>query len=331
MKIPEGVVAAITLSPCVDNVLSVEHLVLGDRNQILRIERDAGGKGINLARVLHKLGVDTLATGFVGGPNGCLIKAVLDGEGVPHDFVHIRSESRTNYFIESEVGPPTGLSGISPIVRDDEVEVLMSSLKVVFECADWVTFGGAIPSGMETDTYYKLVRLAQEYGCRVVLDADGECLDLALKAAPDFIKPNVREAERLLARTIASEADAFDAAEDLLDLLKEMGGERVGYSPVVVLSRGSEGAVMCCSKGRFSGVAPVVKMRSTIGSGDSMIAAMIFAIQQKKEPEEWLKWGLAAGAATAATNGSEIGSRSMILQFLEQAGVRQVPSEVAPR
>ena len=324
MKIPEGVVVSVTLSPCIDNVMSVEHLVVGDRNQILRIERDAGGKGINLARVLHKLGGDTIATGFIGGPNGALVKSVLDAEGVPHDFVHVRSESRTNYFVESPDGPPTCLSGINPIVRDDEVQVLNESLKVMFQSADWVTFGGAIPSEVDHGIYYDLSRLAQEYGCRIALDADGEPLELALKAAPDFIKPNVHEAERLLARKISTEADALDAAEDILDLLEELGGERIGYSPVVVISRGADGAVMCCSKGRFAGVAPVVKLRSTIGSGDSMLAAMIFAIQKKKSPEEWLQWGLAAGAATAATSGAEIGSRSMVLQLLEQAGVKQL-------
>ncbi len=320
----DRLVASVTLSPCVDNVLFVDPLNVGDRNQVLQVERDAGGKGVNLARAIHRLGGDALATGFLGGHTGALITSVLDAEGVAHDFVRTRSESRTNWYIECANQQPTALSGISPLIRAEELAMLEGELSILFRDSAWVALGGAVPRGVSHEIYAQLTEMAHQYGCKVLIDSDGDALDIGLNAGPDLIKPNVHEAERLVGRKIGTEAEALDAAEDLLDRLKEIGGEKVGYSPVVILSRGSDGAVMCCSKGRYGGRAPSVKVRSTIGSGDSMLAAVIWAMQEQKAPEDWLRWGIAAGAATAVTTGSEIGSLSLILQLLDQTRVERV-------
>jgi len=322
MKQASKQIVAVTLNPCLDTAFFVDGLNVGQSNQVLRVERDAGGNGINVSRVVRKLGGRAIATGFLGGGIGAHLVAILDNESVCHDFIHIKGETRVSIMIEPGDGSPTVLAGLGPFVKTIDVVALMDELELLLPDSGWLTLGGSLPPGLQADVYASLVPLGRKHGCKVLLDADVPSMSYGMDALPDLIKPNVSEAERLLGRTIGSQKEKIEAAKELRDEMKGRSGLlSTIYEPTVIISDGERNAVMACAEGIYLGEPPKVNARSTIGSGDSMLGAFVWESIMGKSNAECFQWGLAAGAATATTNGAEICSRSMILQLLEGAHV----------
>jgi 1-phosphofructokinase family hexose kinase len=303
----------VTLNPCVDHLLLVEKLTVGDTNRVKRQEKDAGGKGLNTSRVFAHLGGVTIATGFLGGATSAFIRHVMKDENVLDGFVYVAGETRTNFSVEDESGaPPTTFNQKGPNISPGEWLALIEKISMLAVKAEWVSFGGSLPPGVATNAFYELAEIARAKGAKIVIDADGEVLSEGLKVKPDMIKPNIAEATRLLGRKIETEDEVIGAAKELYEVIG--GGDRYA-----VISRGAKGAVMACAEGMYVGVGPKVEPRSTIGSGDSMVAGILRAIGQGRTTEQALRWGLAAGAATALTDGSAIGDRATIERLYPEA------------
>lgn len=300
-------ILSVTLNPCVDHALFVASLKVCDTNRVVRTETDAGGKGVNLSRVVAELGGKTVATGFLGGGPGAFVRKVLDAQGVLHDFVEIAGDTRMNFSVEDESqAPPTTFNEPGPEISVREWEDLLQRVSRYAASAWWVAFGGSLPPCVPRDAFSQLCGVVHQAGSKVLLDADGDALQLGMLACPDFIKPNAKEASRLLGRPIDTLEQAMDAALELR-----------GRGPsIVVVSRGADGAVMACEDRVWAGTSPTVHARSTIGSGDSLLGGMLWAMTESKCMEEAFAWGLAAGAATATTNGSEIARRSVVKKLL---------------
>lgn len=307
-------ILTVTLSPCIDQTLFVDGLRPFDTNRVLRIETDAGGKGINLARVAAELGADSVATGFLGGGPGAFIKKVLDTQGVVQEFVEIEGDTRTNFSVEDGSGqPPTTFNSKAPPVSPVEYDRLVARVTELAQSANWVTFGGSLPTGVSVEAYYELGGIIKKAGKRLLVDADGEAMRRALDAKPHLIKPNSREAGRLLGRSVESVDDAVFAAEELRQYLEPDGA--------CLVSLGSDGAVIASADGTYIGRPIEVEAVSTIGSGDSMLGGMLAAFERGAPIVDAFKLGLAAGAATAATDGSEIARKPVVESLLPRAQV----------
>lgn len=306
-------IVSVTLNPCVDRVVFVPGLKVGDTNRVERVETDAGGKGVNLSRVVAELGGKTIATGFLGGGPGAFVRHVLHAQGVHNSFVEIARNTRVNTSIECGEGPPTTLNEPGPEIGEEEWHRLLGHCEVLFERADWVALGGSLPPGLPADAFRQLGELAHRHGCKILLDADGEPMKLGLDAKPDLIKPNLREAERLVGRDLPTLQDAVEAARELLRV-----------STRVLLSMGKQGAVLAAPDGVWMGHTPRVEARSTIGSGDSMLGALLWSLEMEGDWPEALRWGLAAGAATATTDGSEIARKPVIGLLYNEARVERL-------
>lgn len=308
-------ILTVTLNPSVDHAIFLDQLKLHDTNRVRRTETDAGGKGVNLARVAAELGAETLATGFLGGGTGAYVRKVLDKQGVKHDFIEVDAETRTNFSVEDETDdPPTTFNEPGPSISELDLQALIDKCTEVAQCCQWAAMGGSLPPGVPTDIFAQLTRLFKERGCKVLVDADGEPLRLAVEAKPDMIKPNAKEAQRLLGREIGSREEAVEAAREL---------HRSGIA-VVIVSLGEDGAAFACEDGCFVAESPQVDVRSTIGSGDSMLGGILWALEDGRPLEEAFKWGVAAGAATATTDGSEIARRPVVLELLPQVRLAKV-------
>jgi 1-phosphofructokinase len=308
----------ITLNPCVDHLLLVEKLTVGDTNRVKRQEKDAGGKGLNTSRVFAHMGGVTIATGFLGGATSAFIRHVMKDENVLDGFVYVAGETRTNFSVEDESGaPPTTFNQRGPEISPGEWLALKEKISLLAVKAEWVSFGGSLPPGVETTAFFELGQLAREKGAKIVIDADGAVLTEGLKVMPDMIKPNIAEASRLLGRPVESDEEVLAAARELYEMIG--GGDRYA-----IISRGAKGAVMTCAEGTFIGTSPKVEPRSTIGSGDSMIAGILRALGQGRLVDQALRWGLAAGAATALTDGSAIGGRETIERLYPEAKATMV-------
>jgi len=312
-------ILTVTLNACLDHVFFVEGLKPNDTNPVARIETDAGGKGINVARVAAELGATVSATGFLGGPTGAAIRKVLMGQGVPMDFVETEHETRQNFAVEDGSGlPPTTFNARGSQISGLEWEQLLTKVSELTGEAIWVVLGGSLPPGCPSESFRILGDLAHSRHSRFVLDADKSAMKMGLEAAPELIKPNVREAERLLGRDLPDTDAVITASQDLYEDLVRRGAG----SPWAVISRGAEGAVMAGDFGVLIGEPILVEAKSTIGSGDSMIAGLLYGQEKGLPPDECLRWGLACGAATAATDGTEIGRLPVIRDCLSRSVVR---------
>jgi 1-phosphofructokinase family hexose kinase len=303
-------ILTITLNPSVDRTIFVDKLLPNDTNRVRKTETDAGGKGINVARVAAELGSEVLATGFLGGKPGLFVKHVLDLEKVPYDFVEVEDETRMNVIVEASDGPPTTFNERGPKVTPAHWEALVDKSRIAEGKAAFVVMGGSIPPGLDDDTFavFPISKMN-----RRVVDADGEALKRSLAAKPFMVKPNRDEAERLLGIEIRSIADAMAAARKIC----EQGIE------IAIISMGAEGAAMSCEEGDFHAAAPTVEVVSTVGSGDSLIGGFLHALEQNMSCEEAFRWGIAAGAATATTTAAEICRRSEVEALLVKVEVHR--------
>ncbi len=311
-------ILSLTLNPCVDHTLFVDRLRIHDRNKVVRVEIDAGGKGANLSRIVAELGGDTVATGFLGGDTGRLVAQVLDRQGVRNDFLRIDCETRTNVSIESGDGPPTVFGARGPEITRFDWENLLVKVNELAGAATWVAIGGSLPPGLPDEAYAILGSLVRGRGAKWALDADGSAMESGVRAGPDVIKPNRDEAARLTGMVIDGPSAAVRAAKTLRSLLAKGGSA----DPVVVVSLGDQGAVMACAEGDYVGDPVKIEPKSTIGSGDSLMGALLWASCLGLSWPECLRWGIAAGTATAMTDGTQIGRKVVICRLQEKVQIR---------
>lgn len=310
-------IVTVTLNAALDHVIVVDGLKLHDTNRTKLFQTDAGGKGINVSRVLTQLETDSIATGLLGGTSGAAISSILRQESVRHAFANTALPTRTNINIESGEGAPTTLNAAGPQISQTELQALFAKCETLFDHAAWVVLGGSLPPGIPTDVYGQLGALALSHGCRWVLDADGDPMVEGLKGRPHVIKPNVMEASRLVGRELVTDEDVALAAKSLLATMSE-------DDPAVIISQGAGGAVLVSPSGAWKGQPIPIDERSSVGAGDSMVAGFLAARTSGKDWPDALKLGLAAGAATAETDGTGIGTAEQINRLLPLAVVRPI-------
>lgn len=312
-------ISTVTLNPALDKTIHVNKFIPNDTNRVLKVEIDAGGKGINCSRMVKELGAQTKVVAFLGGTTGDFILSVLEKAGIPADIVQTEKQTRTCVGIEDLAGmPPTTLNERGGPIEHKELVDLFEKVKNVSRESNYIVFGGSVPMGVNDDVYKVLIQIACGGGAKAVLDADGDALAEGIKAKPFMIKPNRDEAERLLGVEFESKADVARAALKLSDMGIEL----------VVISLGKQGAVVCYDGYIYAAAAPEVKAISTIGSGDSMTAGMLFALEQGMDIADALRVGCAAGAATAMSDGTDIGKKVDADRLLSEVKVSRM--EPAP-
>ena len=310
-----AMIATVTLNPALDKSVYVDRLHPNDTNRIMRVEVDVGGKGINASRVLKELGSETIALGFIGGKIGSFLEHTLKGEGIPTDFVHVKADTRTNISIQELTGsPPTMLNEPGPTVTEDEFDKLFDKIRKVAKEASFVIFGGSLPPGVPKDIYQLLVKVVQDSESKAILDSDGEPMRLGMKSMPYMIKPNREEVERLVNLRVNNVGEAVRAA----NILAGTGVK------LVVISMGADGAVAASADEVWHAVPPKVTAVSTIGSGDSMVAGIAHILSKGGSLGEALKWGTAAGAATAMTDGTEICKLRQVQDLLQKVRLEKL-------
>jgi tagatose 6-phosphate kinase len=314
-------ISTVTLNPSIDKTIYIARLAPNDTNRVMRVEIDAGGKGINCARMLRRLGSETEAIALLGGTAGDFVSTVLAKEGIKLHVIATDRPTRNCVCVEESNGlPPTTFNERGGPIEHRELVAMLELVKDVARTSEFMLFGGSVPTGINEDVYKVLIDIAVAGGSKAVLDTDGLPLVEGLKAKPFMIKPNHDEVERLLDITFASKSDVARAALTL----SERG------IPLVVISLGKQGAVACYDGMVYYAVPPDVKVASSIGSGDSMIAGMLHALSSGAGIEDALKMGCAAGSATALSSGSDIGVKADVDALLDQVKVTKVqPSPIS--
>jgi 1-phosphofructokinase len=291
-------ILTLTLNPAVDLTLWLERLEVGGGNRALESQLDPAGKGINVSRMCHRIGWPTTAFGFLGGEMGHLVKRTLDGECVPNHFLGVEGQTRINVtLVDRGTGYATSVNDKGPLIGSEALVRLDEMFGLWLQPGRVLVLAGSLPPGVPDDLYARLTEAALKREVRTIVDAEGEALRLAVAARPTLIKPNVSEAQRLLGRKLPDVAAVRTAACELAEQL-----------PGVVISMGLEGAV-CAQGGRAWHVRPPkVLWLSTVGSGDSMVAGLAVEMARGHDLIEGMRLGTAAGAATAMSPGTSLGS-----------------------
>ena len=286
-------ILTVTMNPSIDTAYPLDGaLKIDDVNRVTPT-KTAGGKGLNVTRVLGQLGDDVVATGLLGGKMGMFLADRMDEDGVTHDFAEIAGESRVCIAVLHE-GNQTEFLEAGPEVSADELAGFTEKFRGLAAQADVVTMSGSLPRGVDAGYYAELVGIATEAGAKVLLDTSGASLDAALAAdvKPYLVKPNLSELGALLGKMFEpGDLAAVKAAieED----------ERFNGVAWVVVSMGAAGSAAFHDGQVFRAVPPRIECVNATGSGDSTIAGFAHGIAAGAEPAEVLRLGNACGTLNA--------------------------------
>lgn len=307
-------IVTVTLNPAVDQTAWVESLTPGTVHRVVESNIDPAGKGINVSRIAHRLGWPTIAFGFLAGDTGNIIRKALELEGVQFHFVRTAGQTRVNFTVVDGSGAASSFYGPGPPVTPEAMASLEGLVRCWLPACRVLVLAGSLPPNAPPETYATLVRIARERGVKVFVDADGDALGNAVVASPDLIKPNVSEAERLLGRSLPDE-------EAIIAAGLELAARGIG---TVVISMGARGAVCVQAKRVWRIYSPEVERKSTVGSGDAMVAGLAVSLARGDGIEEALALGTAAGAATALSEGTALGSSEDIEALRPRVRIEEV-------
>ena len=299
----------VTLNPAVDKTIYVDNFTLDAVNRVSSIRQDAGGKGINVSMTIQQLGGTSTAVAFLGGASGSFITSALDEMDIPVRAFAAEGDTRTNTKVVDLVSHTyTDINEPGAAVTKAMLDDALAILALEINPGDIVVLSGSLPAGAPTKTYATWTRACRKAGARVFLDADGEALVEGLAAKPSLIKPNEVELGRMLGRELADDDSIIASAQELVD---------DGIEQVMV-SMGGAGAIFVTDKGAYRLHQPAVEVISTVGAGDSVVAALAYAADQNLPLEQAARLSMAVGAATVMQPGTEPAKRDDIDRLLDQ-------------
>lgn len=297
----------VTLNPALDKTVEIPGMALDTVNRITEMRTDPGGKGINVSKVIAKLGGESCAAGILGGESGRTLEKLLEGEPFATRFRFVEGQTRTNLkIIDREGHTNTDINEPGLTVTAAELDALLRELLAELRPGDIVVLAGSLPKGAPQDTYRSWTAACKKAGARVFLDADGALLAEGIKAAPYLIKPNDDELSRLAGKKLETLEELTAEGRKLL----ERGIERV------VISLGGRGALYLRKGSTIYAEGLRVTVGSTVGAGDSVVAALAYAEAQGLSEEEAVRLSTAAGAANVMCSGTQAAEREAVEALL---------------
>lgn len=296
----------VTLNPSIDYIVHAETIEMGAVNRMSADLKLPGGKGINVSRILNRLEVPAIATGFLGGFTGRFIDDWLEAEGVPTEFTPIEADSRINIKLKAEV--ETEINGLGPSVSSLEIARLKQSLQSL-NANDIVVLAGSVLPCLPQNFYQELIELIKAQDAEFVIDTTGENLLNALPHQPLLIKPNKEELGELYHTEITELSEVIHYGKKLLN-----DGPRF-----VLISMAGDGALLFTKQGVYQSNVLKRPLKNSVGAGDSMIAGFVGRWTQTNDPIEAFKWGVACGSATAFSD--DLATAAFISELLPEVTI----------
>ena len=301
----------ITFNPAVDLVIQVPNCQIGMLNRSIAEEYVAGGKGINMSVILKRLGVDNIATGFLGGFSGKYIEEFLEREGINPQFIAVEGTTRINVKVKGEV--ETEINATGPTVGKEKFQELVNYFEGVLKEGDIVFLAGNAAPGLDETSYIEIAKLCHARGVKLVLDTTKDSLLACLPYQPFIIKPNQHELDELFGVNIQTQEKMIDYAFKL----QEKGACNV------LISCGGEGAFLVSETGQvFVSNIPKGTLVNSVGAGDSMLAGFMAKFIETNNYKESLKQGAASGSATAFSVG--IATKELIEELISQIEIAEI-------
>lgn len=261
-------IVTITLNPAIDQTVFLDRFAVGSVNRTRRHHRQAGGKGVNVSAMLGAYGIPSTATGFLGRDNPRLFTELFASRGIRDEFIRVAGETRTGIKIIDEGSRETtdiNFPGLEP--GFEEVAAFEQKLRQLVAPGRWFVLAGSLPAGISLGFFEETVALLKRGGAKIAADTSGAALKAAVDGGADLVKPNEHELAELLGHPLPDFASRVDAAVTLQQKV-----------PHVILSLGGEGAFFISPEMALMASAPPVKVISTVGAGDSLLAGYLAAL-----------------------------------------------------
>lgn len=281
-------IITVTLNPAVDISYQLDTLVLDGTNRVVHVEKTAGGKGLNVSRVLNQIGDKVNALGFVGGHIGQEICDQLTALNIVNHFTQISGQTRNCVSILHD-GKQTEVLEKGPTIQASEQEAFIETFLEQAKNSDVIVLSGSLSAGLSNDFYANLLEKLPNK--KILVDTSGATLESTLKAKvkPFAIKPNLEELSQLLNKEVSKDV--------LPILLKEE--ELFKNVPLICVSLGGDGAIVKYNDAIYKVTIPKIKVVSPVGSGDSVVAGLASGLQRGYDIEEWLQHAMVLGMLNA--------------------------------
>ena len=304
-------VVTFTPNPAIDASTAVDRVIAERKLRCGSPRFDPGGGGINVARVIHRLGGDVTALFLSGGPTGELLRQLLERDGVANRTVHCGQWTRENVTVREESsGRQFRFCMPGPEVSCEEWRSALDTLAQWHPAPRFVVASGSLPPGVPADGFAQVARTVNDRGSKLVLDTSGLALANGVTPGVYLVKPNLRELAELAGVKIADEEHVRTAARSIVER---------GWSEVVVVSLGAGGALMVTATDCQRIITPIVPVRSRVGAGDSMVAGIVLALARDWPLAAAVRFGVAAGAAAVMQPGTELCHRLDVERLFGQA------------
>ncbi|MCI2955542.1 tagatose-6-phosphate kinase [Staphylococcus caprae] len=309
-------ILTLTLNPSVDISYPLDELHINTVNRIQDVSKTAGGKGLNVTRVLSQLNEHVVATGFLGGKIGEFIAEKLNHNQVEHSFFKIKGETR-NCIAILHNGNQTEILEQGPTIATDESKGFLKHLNDLILKAEAVVISGSLPKGLESNYYSKIIDICHENAKPVVLDCAGETLKLALQNThkPTVIKPNIEELSQLIS------LELNESTEELKNALNHQLFSKIEW---IIVSLGANGAFAKHNQRFYKVNIPSIKVLNPVGSGDSTVAGIASAIVHHESDEHLLKKANTLGMLNAQEAQTGYVNMSNYTQLFDQIEIIEV-------
>ena len=287
-------ITTICLNPALDRTVTVDALTTGHVNRVRTTRTDVGGKGINVALVCSRLGLEAQVVGCAGIDGFSKIRSALLNENVGCHFHTVEGAVRLNTKVVSLSGGVTELNEPGPRLSAEDLDVFFDMTIDAARNSEYVVLTGSLPPGCPDDTYYNLIKFLSPLPC--ILDASGAALTEGIKARPFLIKPNHHE----LAAAIGQELHTLEEIRCAAMRFVNRGVRHV------VVSLGKDGVLYAGEEGCFHAPEIPVEVRSTVGAGDSLVGGLVYGLIKYGNMRDALRTGAAAGTASVMTDGTQL-------------------------
>ena len=306
----------ISLNSSIDFSFYLKDIVFEDVNRIEKIRIDPGGKGMNISRMLNKLGEKSIPITFIGKDNGRFYKDLLKREKIEFIIpVEISGNLRNiyNFIAEKRV---LRFNEKGPKIKGEELKKFWKILlNLKFKKDDFLVMSGSIPPGIKKNIYGEIIKKTRKFNIHTFVDADGEVLKEAIKEKPFLIKPNMDELERCLNIKIES----FEKMKDICNHLINSG------ISIITVTLGKKGAILFTKEKIIYGKPPKVNFKSSIGCGDAFLAGFLYKFKREENYKECLKFAIACGAGKAEEEGTKMPSLSKIKKIIHYVKMIENP------
>lgn len=305
----------VTLNPAVDKTVEIPGFCAGGVNRVQTVREDAGGKGINVSKCLKTLGTESVAVVLLAGEAGNHLADLMESEGLVLLSAQAKGQTRTNLKIVDRVsGQNTDINEPGPEAEETTLQQLLDALCGKLRTGDIAVLSGSLPKGVPEDTYRRWTERLRGLGVQVILDADGVCMAEGVKGMPHMVKPNETELARLLDRPMDTDDRILAGGKMLLNM---------GISNVVV-SMGEQGALFLWQDGIYRAKGLSVPVRSTVGAGDSVVAAMAYGMEKGLPRQEQIALAMAMGAASVMQSGTQAPDGKTVFEMAKQVEIEKL-------